>query len=431
MANSKKTIKVTDIVEGNRGRVKYDKIESLAESINQFGLLQPIVVDKDLTLVAGCRRLHAIKKLGWTELEWGNHVKSMGELSELELKEMELEENLQRENLSWEEEVNMRHEIHVLKLLKHKGSRTLEETAEDLGIQKGSLSQDINLAKGLTKYPELRKQKTKVDAFKELRRIREREVRGELMKRRMEDDSPLEHIEFHHGDCREHSKKLKDNSVDLHLTDPPWMIDVATAEAITKSFGSLEYKDDDEEAIKVVLSEVYPEMYRTLKEGGHALIFFAIQHYEWHKQALAHAGFEVDELPFVWSRGRFGSRHDGARFVNTYEVALHCWKGTPVPLPKQIDNLYYCRLMPSEEKIHSAEKPVELYERLIEACTEPGELVADFFAGSGAVLEASLNLGRDGWGVELLPDVYHKAYERLQKKEVEQDVEDSPGGGTE
>ena len=44
-------------------------IDELVRSISEVGLLNPITVDPDHTLIAGLHRLEAAKRLGWTEIE--------------------------------------------------------------------------------------------------------------------------------------------------------------------------------------------------------------------------------------------------------------------------------------------------------------------------------------------------------------------------
>ena len=44
-------------------------IDELIRSISEVGLLNPITVDPDHTLIAGLHRLEAAKQLGWTEIE--------------------------------------------------------------------------------------------------------------------------------------------------------------------------------------------------------------------------------------------------------------------------------------------------------------------------------------------------------------------------
>lgn len=50
---------------------------------------------------------------------------------------------------------------------------------------------------------------------------------------------------------------------------------------------------------------------------------------------------------------------------------------------------------------HPCEKPAALMEHIIRASSRPGDVVADFFLGSGATLKAVIKLDRTGIGVEL------------------------------
>lgn len=61
-------MKIDAIRIGDRVRKDLGDIASLAESIKRHGLLHPIVIKTDSTLVAGHRRLEAVKSLGWDEI---------------------------------------------------------------------------------------------------------------------------------------------------------------------------------------------------------------------------------------------------------------------------------------------------------------------------------------------------------------------------
>lgn len=52
----------------NRHRTDMGDLAKLAESIGRLGLLHPLVVNPDGVLVAGGRRLEAVRHLGWTEV---------------------------------------------------------------------------------------------------------------------------------------------------------------------------------------------------------------------------------------------------------------------------------------------------------------------------------------------------------------------------
>src|SRR6516225_6459309 len=59
---------VLSILVGERHRRDIGDIGQLAASITDVGLLHPIVITPEGKLIAGERRLHAAKALGWTEI---------------------------------------------------------------------------------------------------------------------------------------------------------------------------------------------------------------------------------------------------------------------------------------------------------------------------------------------------------------------------
>lgn len=61
-------MRLEEIIVGDRVRKDMGDIESLAESMKRHGLLHPVVVKKDGTLIAGHRRLEAARHLGWDEI---------------------------------------------------------------------------------------------------------------------------------------------------------------------------------------------------------------------------------------------------------------------------------------------------------------------------------------------------------------------------
>jgi ParB-like chromosome segregation protein Spo0J len=63
-------MKIKDIFPYQRNAKKHDQvqIDNVAESIKQFGMVQPIVVDKDNNVIIGHCRLLACKKLKMREV---------------------------------------------------------------------------------------------------------------------------------------------------------------------------------------------------------------------------------------------------------------------------------------------------------------------------------------------------------------------------
>lgn len=89
-------------------------VDELAESIKTDGLLNPIVVTRDgdgYRIIAGERRYHALKSLGWKDVEC-----RIISREERDYFRIAIIENLQRENLSAEEEADA-----MLKLKEQEG----------------------------------------------------------------------------------------------------------------------------------------------------------------------------------------------------------------------------------------------------------------------------------------------------------------------
>lgn len=64
-------------------------------------------------------------------------------------------------------------------------------------------------------------------------------------------------------------------------------------------------------------------------------------------------------------------------------------------------------------KIHPTQKPVRILKELIEIFTDPGDVVIDPVAGSGATLRACLELGREAYGFEVEKKFYQEAMDKM------------------
>lgn len=73
-------------------------------------------------------------------------------------------------------------------------------------------------------------------------------------------------------------------------------------------------------------------------------------------------------------------------------------------------------------KIHPAQKPVKVLEKLIETFTDPGDVVIDPCCGSGSTLRAAYNLGRSAFGFEIDRNFYQKAKNEMLKFEEEKQM---------
>lgn len=107
------------VIPEDRQRKELGDLQSLADAIGRTGgVINPICVRQDGTLVAGERRLRAVRDfLKWPEIdariyEW---------LSPIEAELIELQENIQREDLTWQEQVMATARYHRLKCTIHEG----------------------------------------------------------------------------------------------------------------------------------------------------------------------------------------------------------------------------------------------------------------------------------------------------------------------
>ncbi len=68
------------------------------------------------------------------------------------------------------------------------------------------------------------------------------------------------------------------------------------------------------------------------------------------------------------------------------------------------------------EKLHPTQKPVKVLEYLISIFTDPGDVVIDPVAGSGATLYAAAKNGRNAYGFEIKKNYYKEAKEKMLSK---------------
>jgi ParB-like chromosome segregation protein Spo0J len=123
------------IIPGERRRDDMGDLSGLAKSLERYGLLHPIVIDDQDTLIAGGRRLEAAKQLGWQEID----CRLYGSLTDTERREIELEENLQRKDLTAYE--------------RSKTLVTLAETAAEADRETHSEIERVSGSRGPTKEP--------------------------------------------------------------------------------------------------------------------------------------------------------------------------------------------------------------------------------------------------------------------------------------
>lgn len=194
-------------------------------------------------------------------------------------------------------------------------------------------------------------------------------------------------VTLFHGDCLEVTEWLE---ADVLVTDPPYGVDVSqygmdnnpkkrreqTARSVIKNDGDTEARDAALALWGTKPAIVFGSWRRPRPENVRQRLI-------WYKSKASPGissapWYPADEEIYVMGKGFTG--HPEQNVYQTNEARMG-------------------RAGPAFTIGHPTPKPVGLMERLIAKC--PDGIIADPFAGSGATLLASRNLGRKSVGIEL------------------------------
>jgi DNA modification methylase len=207
-------------------------------------------------------------------------------------------------------------------------------------------------------------------------------------------------IVIYHGDCRDVLPTL--GAVDLALTDPPYGIDLDTANHRRKRTALANAND-------------YPPIYGDDEPfdpshllGYPRLILFGANHF----------ASRLPESPswLVWSKTA-GLQSKRAFGFNDNADAELIW--TNLGGPVRILGHQWIGLMKASEngerRVHPTQKPVALIRWLVEHFSNPGDIILDPYMGGGSTLKACLESGRRAIGIELEERYCEIAAKRLQQ----------------
>lgn len=188
-----------------------------------------------------------------------------------------------------------------------------------------------------------------------------------------------------HGDCVRLMRRMPEASVDMVLTDPPYLCRYRSRDGQT-------VRNDDNARW---LRPAFAEMYRVLKPGSVCVSFYGWHQVDLFMAAWRAAGFRpVGHLVFP---KRYAS---SSRFVRSMHEQAYVLAKGEAPLPRQPVG----DVLPWDytgNRLHPTQKPVGSLRPLIEAFCPAGGLLLDPFCGSGSTLVAACKAGREGLGIEL------------------------------
>ena len=216
-----------------------------------------------------------------------------------------------------------------------------------------------------------------------------------------------EHGYLIRGDCVEVLRAMPNDCLDLIVTDPPYGIQYFSKQRKgPRQFHKLLNDDND---IRLL---TYPEMARVLKPDSVAVVFCSWKNFSADYKALNQV-LSVKNV-IIWYKGGGGMGDCKHTLANDYEMAIVAHRGRCPIRGRRIGSVWKYAKVPPSHMVHPTEKPVDLLTALVEKFSDPGDLVGDFFMGSGSTGVACKDTGRRFLGVELDPEHFATAVERIQ-----------------
>jgi site-specific DNA-methyltransferase (adenine-specific) len=268
-------------------------------------------------------------------------------------------------------------------------------------------------------------------------------------------------IEVENIDGMEFLKKICDNSIDLILTDPPYIISKESGmnthynnikenedndiefvktekewdEYKTNNniidddnkdkymkYGSIygkkycvktDYGEWDNEFTIEILDNFIKEYYKKLKKGGTLIIFFDIWKITDLKNLLEKHNFK--QIRFIeWIKTNPQPRNSKVNYLtNCREIALLGIKGSNPTFNSSYDNgIYEYPLQGGKNRFHPTQKSLLLFEDLVKKHSNENDIVLDTFLGSGTTALACKNTKRNFKGCEISTE-YYDLYKKI------------------
>lgn len=223
-------------------------------------------------------------------------------------------------------------------------------------------------------------------------------------------------------DCIEFLKSVPSNSIDLVLTDPPYLISRKTGFLnsngpntvdrfkMSYEFGEWDHKELD-------LNSILSEIYRILKPTGTSIIFYDL----WKIQELKE-GYELNKFKQVrfleWVKTNPVPINSKVNYLtNAREVAVLAVKNKKPTFNSQYDNgIYSYPIYHAKDRFHPTQKSLDLFTNLIQKHSNIGDTICDLFAGSATTAVSCLKTERNFIGTEIDKDYYAKATNRIENE---------------
>lgn len=230
------------------------------------------------------------------------------------------------------------------------------------------------------------------------------------------------------GDAIEEMKKLPDRTIRLIVTDPPYNLN--------KNYGNNQDKLEFDAYIDFS-RQWLTEAKRVLTDDGTIYVFMGMRYISYifnileqelnmtfnswitwfYTQGIGKTkGFSPrhdDILMFTKSSKNFVFHLDNIRVPQKFYRSINNMRGANPGNVWEFSHMHYCN---KNRKKHPTQKPEGLYERMILASSDPGDVVLDPFVGSGTALRVCQQTDRSGIGFDMNPEYVAMTKERLAEK---------------
>lgn len=219
------------------------------------------------------------------------------------------------------------------------------------------------------------------------------------------DNLEQNNIKLIHGDCLEVMKTIPDESIDLVVTDPPYLINYRSH---WNSHSKPISGDNDYNLIEKSIEE----MYRVLKPDSAAYIFCSPKRIDYFMGCCKDSRFTIKNN-IVWVKNNWSSGDLKASYGQKYEIILLLNKGRKCFNGKRLTDIWFFDRVAFQHQYHPNEKPVRLLEQCIIKHSNESDIVLDPFMGSGSTGIACIHTDRQFLGIEKDMDYFLIAEQRI------------------
>ena len=214
---------------------------------------------------------------------------------------------------------------------------------------------------------------------------------------------------LYQGDCLEVMGGIKDKSVDLIVTDPPYLMDYQS---------NRRKKEDRFDKIKndkgnyMLIQDYLEECHRIMKDNTAIYCFCSWHNIDFFKNEFE-KHFKLKNI-LVWNKNNHGTGDLKGSYAPKHEFILFGHKGRTLLREKRIADIIDCPKISSNKLTHPTEKPQDLLEIFIKQSSDVGSIIFDGFMGTGSCGIAAKKLNRNFIGIELDEKYFNIAKDRLE-----------------